>query len=204
LRQVRIVPVIVIEDLSTAVPLANALVKSGLTSLEVTLRTDVASEAIRQIARDVPGALVGAGTVLNRRDVVKSKEAGAKFIVSPGLTREVVSAAAEHDIPILPGVATASDIMRGIDLGLSLFKFFPAENVGGASALKALNGPFPQIRFCPTGGITANNLANYLKLPNVVAAGGSWMVAGELVKARDYSRIEALASEAFLLAKSIQ
>jgi 2-dehydro-3-deoxyphosphogluconate aldolase/(4S)-4-hydroxy-2-oxoglutarate aldolase len=203
LRQVRIVPVIVIEDLSVAIPLARALVEGGLNVLEVTLRTPVAYEAIRLIGGEIVEAMVGAGTVLNHDNVEKSKAAGAKFVVSPGLVEEVVVAASDQEIPVLPGVASASDIMRGLNLGLTLFKFFPAESLGGVNTLKALSGPFPQVRFCPTGGISRQNLASYLRLVNVVAAGGSWMVPADLINARDFSGITPLAKEAVAIVKAL-
>lgn len=202
LKATRLVPVIVIRDLAHAVPLAKALVEGGLDILEVTLRTPVALEAIAAIAAEVPGALVGAGTVINAAQFAAATEAGAKFVVSPGLTDEVVIASRDHDVPLLPGVATASDIMRGLCLGLDTFKFFPAETSGGAPAIKALGGPFPQVRFCPTGGVSTRNLASYLSLPNVICAGGSWMVPSDLDAADAFARAVVLAREASGLAKA--
>jgi len=200
LKAVRIVPVIVIKDLGHALPLAEALVEGGLNVLEITLRTPAALEAIRTISASVKGAIVGAGTVINAEQFVQATAAGAKFVVSPGLTEEVVRASRDHLVPILPGVATASEIMLGISLGLKTFKFFPAENVGGAPAIKALGGPFPQVSFCPTGGVNAKNLGSYLSLPNVVAAGGSWMVPSDLNEADAFARASAMAREARTLA----
>jgi 2-dehydro-3-deoxyphosphogluconate aldolase/(4S)-4-hydroxy-2-oxoglutarate aldolase len=196
LKAVRVVPVIVIKDLGHAVPLAKALVEGGLNVLEITLRSPVALEAIRTISAEVPGALVGAGTVINAEQFVDAADAGAKFVVSPGLTEEVVRASRDHLVPLLPGVATASEIMQGISLGLKTFKFFPAENVGGAPAIKALGGPFPQVSFCPTGGVSAKNLQTYLALPNVICAGGSWMVPSDLNEADAFARATAMAREA--------
>ena len=196
LRATRIVPVIVIKDLAHAVPLARALVEGGLNILEVTLRTDAALAAIAAIAAEVKGAIVGAGTVINAGQFAAAVDAGAKFVVSPGTTQEVVQASRQHNTPILPGVATASEIMLGLSLGLSTFKFFPAETSGGAPAIKALGGPFPQVRFCPTGGIGAKNLSTYLSLPNVIAAGGSWMVPSDLNEADAFSRAAVMAREA--------
>lgn len=196
LRSVRVVPVIVIKELGHAVPLAKALVEGGLDILEVTLRSPAALGAIRAIAEEVPEALVGAGTVTNAGQFREAAEAGARFVVSPGLTEEVVKASALHMVALLPGVATASDIMRGLELGLSTFKFFPAETSGGAPALKALGGPFPQVSFCPTGGISPKNIADYLSLPNVIAVGGSWMVPGDLGAADAFSRATTLARQA--------
>ena len=200
LKAVRIVPVIVIKDLGHALPLAEALVEGGLNVLEITLRTPAALEAIRTISASVKGAIVGAGTVINAEQFVQATAAGAKFVVSPGLTEEVVRASRDHLVPIRPGVATASEIMLGISLGLKTFKFFPAENVGGAPAIKALGGPFPQVSFCPTGGVNAKNLGSYLSLPNVVAAGGSWMVPSDLNEADAFARASAMAREARTLA----
>jgi 2-dehydro-3-deoxyphosphogluconate aldolase / (4S)-4-hydroxy-2-oxoglutarate aldolase len=196
LRATRIVPVIVIKDLAHAVPLARALVEGGLNILEVTLRTDAALAAIAAIAAEVKGAIVGAGTVINAGQFAAAVDAGAKFVVSPGTTQEVVQASRQHNTPIMPGVATASEIMLGLSLGLSTFKFFPAETSGGAPAIKALGGPFPQVRFCPTGGIGAKNLNTYLSLPNVIAAGGSWMVPSDLNEADAFSCAAVMAREA--------
>jgi 2-dehydro-3-deoxyphosphogluconate aldolase / (4S)-4-hydroxy-2-oxoglutarate aldolase len=200
LKAVRIVPVIVIKQLGHAVPLAKALVEGGLPVLEITLRSPVALQAIRAISEEVGQALVGAGTVLNAEQVVDAVEAGAKFTVSPGLTQELVRASRDHSIPLLPGVATASEVMNGLSLGLDCFKFFPAENIGGAAALKALGGPFPNVSFCPTGGINPDNLASYLSLPNVIAAGGSWMVPSDLGAEEAFGRATAMARQARALA----
>jgi 2-dehydro-3-deoxyphosphogluconate aldolase/(4S)-4-hydroxy-2-oxoglutarate aldolase len=202
LKRARLVPVIVIKELGHAVPLAKALVEGGLNILEVTLRTPAALDAIRAISAEVKGAFVGAGTVINGQQFADAAAAGAKFVVSPGLTEEVVQSSRAHQVPILPGVATASDIMRGLSLGLKTFKFFPAETSGGAPAIKALGGPFPQVLFCPTGGISAKNLSSYLSLPNVIAAGGSWMVPSDLNEADAFTRAAAMAREACALAKA--
>ena len=202
LRATRLVPVIVIKDLAHAVPLARALVSGGLNILEVTLRTPAALDAIAAIAREVPDAIVGAGTVINARQFEQAAQAGSRFVVSPGLTEEVVRASRDHDVPILPGIATASDIMRGLALGLDTFKFFPAETSGGAPAIKALGGPFPQVQFCPTGGVSPKNLASYLSLPNVICAGGSWMVPSDLNEADAFTKAATLAREASELAKA--
>jgi 2-dehydro-3-deoxyphosphogluconate aldolase/(4S)-4-hydroxy-2-oxoglutarate aldolase len=180
LRRARIVPVIVVKDVAHAVPLARALVAGGLSMLEITLRTGGALDAMRRIAAEVEGAVVGAGTVIEPGQVAACHAAGAQFIVSPGMIEEIAAAARDQGVPLLPGVATSSDIMRGLACGLSTFKFFPAESLGGAPSLKALAGPFPQARFCPTGGVTPQNLAGYLALANVVAAGGSWMIPSDL------------------------
>jgi 2-dehydro-3-deoxyphosphogluconate aldolase/(4S)-4-hydroxy-2-oxoglutarate aldolase len=170
-----VIPVLIIDDVAHARPIAEALIAGGLHALEVTLRTPVAPEAIREMAK-VEGAVVGAGTVLNERDLEASVQAGARFIVSPGLTGPLSKAAFASGIPFLPGIATAGDIMRGLDVGLSRFKFFPAVAAGGIPALKALAAPFPQCRFCPTGGITQENAAEWLALDSVPCVGGSWLV----------------------------
>jgi 2-dehydro-3-deoxyphosphogluconate aldolase/(4S)-4-hydroxy-2-oxoglutarate aldolase len=196
LKATRIVPVIVIKELGHAVPLAKALVEGGLDILEITLRTGAALDAIKAISGQVPGAIVGAGTVINAQQFAQAAQAGAKFVVSPGLTEEVAKASRNQGVPILPGVATASDIMRGLALGLETFKFFPAETSGGAPAIKALGGPFPQISFCPTGGISTKNLSSYLSLPNVIAAGGSWMIPSDLNQADAFARATQMAREA--------
>jgi 2-dehydro-3-deoxyphosphogluconate aldolase/(4S)-4-hydroxy-2-oxoglutarate aldolase len=175
MRTSPVIPVIVIDDINHAVPVAEALVAGGLRVLEVTLRTPCALEAIARM-KDVEGAIVGAGTVLSKADLDAAMEAGAEFIVSPGLTEPLGMAAVAADIPFLPGVASASDIMRGLDLGLSHFKFFPAVTSGGIAALKALAGPFANIRFCPTGGITAQTAPEWLALDPVLCVGGSWLL----------------------------
>jgi 2-dehydro-3-deoxyphosphogluconate aldolase/(4S)-4-hydroxy-2-oxoglutarate aldolase len=175
--------------------MASALVRGGVRVLEVTLRTDAALEAIREMT-SIDGAVVGAGTVLNARQLDQAVAAGAQFIVSPGLTKELAMAAERAGVPLLAGVATATDIMRGLDLGLSRFKFFPAETSGGVGAIKAFHGPFSSIKFCPTGGISSESASSYLALPNVVCVGGSWLTPSDAVQAGDWARIEALAKEA--------
>jgi 2-dehydro-3-deoxyphosphogluconate aldolase/(4S)-4-hydroxy-2-oxoglutarate aldolase len=183
MRAAPVIPVIVIENAADALPMAQALVKGGLPVLEVTLRTPAAIEAIAAM-KAVEGAIVGAGTVLNERDLDAAIAAGAEFIVSPGLTDSLVKAAAARTIPILPGVSSASDIMRGLDLGLSHFKFFPASTSGGIPALRALAGPFGGARFCPTGGITLESAPDWLAVDPVLCVGGSWIVPkGPLVPA---------------------
>lgn len=196
MRTSPVIPVLVIEDAGHAEPVARALVAGGLRVLEVTLRTPAALDAIAAMKR-VPGAIVGAGTVLNPQDLAASIHAGAEFIVSPGLTQSLGEAAVASTIPFLPGVANAGDIMRGLDLGLGHFKFFPAETSGGRPALKALAGPFGQVRFCPTGGITLASAPEWLALEPVLCVGGSWIVPkGE----PDLAAIERAAAEAAALA----
>ena len=189
-----VVPVLSIAKLEDAVPLARALVSAGLPVLEVTLRTGVAREAIRAIATGVPDAIVGAGTVLTAQDLEAVAGVGAKFAIAPGCTEAMYAAARDAAIPFIPAVATASELMRGLEHGHARFKFFPAESAGGVGALRAFAGPFAQAKFCPTGGIDAAKAAAYLRLPNVVAVGGSWMVPGDLLAARDWNAIAALAA----------
>jgi 2-dehydro-3-deoxyphosphogluconate aldolase/(4S)-4-hydroxy-2-oxoglutarate aldolase len=179
MRSVPVIPVLVVEDTAHAEPIARALVAGGLTALEVTLRTPAALEVIRIMSR-VAGAVVGAGTVLNPRDLDAAINAGAQFIVSPGLTEPLTRAAIDRGIPYLPGIANSADIMRGLDHGLDRFKFFPAEAAGGIKALKALAGPFHQVRFCPTGGITEATAPDWLALKPVLCVGGSWVVPAGL------------------------
>lgn len=192
MRTAPVIPVIVIEDEAHAVPLAEALVAGGLRVLEVTLRTPAALAAIRAM-KQVPGAIVGAGTVTNPRDLDAALEAGSEFIVSPGLTEPLGKAAIASGVPFLPGIANAGDIMRGLDLGLDRFKFFPAMAAGGLPALKALAAPFGNVRFCPTGGISLENAAEWLGFDPVLCVGGSWVSPKG---APDKPAIEALAREA--------
>jgi 2-dehydro-3-deoxyphosphogluconate aldolase/(4S)-4-hydroxy-2-oxoglutarate aldolase len=193
MRTAPVIPVIVIDDVDHAVPLAEALVAGGLRVLEVTLRTPAALSAIRAM-KQVPGAIVGAGTVTGVADLNKALAAGAEFIVSPGLTDKLGKAAVAAGVPFLPGIANAGDIMRGLELGLDRFKFFPAMAAGGLPALKALAAPFSQCRFCPTGGISLENAAEWLAFDPVLCVGGSWVSPKG---APDKAEIEALAREAF-------
>lgn len=195
-----IIPVLVIEDAATARPLAEALVAGGLPALEVTLRTPAALEAIAEMAK-VEGGVVGAGTLLTPADVAAAKAAGALFGVSPGATDRLLDAAEAADLPMLPGAATASEAMALLERGYTVQKFFPAEASGGAPALKALASPLPQIRFCPTGGVSPRNAADYLGLPNTICAGGSWVAPSDLVQAGDWAAIEELAREAAKLSR---
>ena len=194
-----VVPVITIARLEDALPLARALADNGLPVLEVTLRTACALEAIALIARELPQACVGAGTVLNARDLDAVAHAGARFAISPGATEALYNAAAQGPIPLLPGIATASELMRGLEHGWQRFKFFPAESSGGVAALKGFGGPFAHVRFCPTGGIDAAKAPSYLALPNVACVGGSWMLPADALAAGDWERIGGLAREAAAL-----
>ncbi|MBL8657270.1 MAG: bifunctional 4-hydroxy-2-oxoglutarate aldolase/2-dehydro-3-deoxy-phosphogluconate aldolase [Altererythrobacter sp.] len=195
MRTAPVIPVIVVEELAHAEPLARALVAGGLRVLEVTLRTPCALDAIRAM-KWVPGAIVGAGTVTNEAELGAALEAGSEFIVSPGLTEPLGRAAIEAGVPFLPGIANAGDIMRGLDLGLTRFKFFPAMAAGGLPALKALAAPFAQCRFCPTGGITLANAAEWLAFAPVLCVGGSWVAPKG---APDEAEVERLAREAATL-----
>jgi 2-dehydro-3-deoxyphosphogluconate aldolase/(4S)-4-hydroxy-2-oxoglutarate aldolase len=190
-----VIPVLTIENADDAVPIAEALLAGGVRVLEITLRTPQALEAIRR-TRELDGAVVGAGTLLNAADVGRAAEAGARFLVSPGMSEQVARAAETAGIPLLPGVATASDVMRALDCGLDLLKFFPAEAAGGAPVVQAFAGPFPHVRFCPTGGVTAALAPGYLSLHNVVCVGGSWLAPSKVVAQRDWKEITRLAAEA--------
>jgi 2-dehydro-3-deoxyphosphogluconate aldolase/(4S)-4-hydroxy-2-oxoglutarate aldolase len=197
-----VVPVIVINKLEHAVPLAKALVAGGVRVLEVTLRTACALEAIRAIAKEVPEAIIGAGTVLNPEQLQQVTEAGAQFAISPGLTDALLAAANAGTIPLIPGISTVSELMQGLAAGLREFKFFPAEANGGVKALQAIAGPFSQVRFCPTGGITPANYRDYLALKSVLCIGGSWLVPADALEKGDYQRITDLAREAVAGAKA--
>lgn len=193
-----VIPVIVIKDLAKAEGLARALVAGGLPVLEVTLRSDAALDSIRAMSR-IEGGHVGAGTVLTPDDAKRAKDAGAKFAVSPGLTDRLIQACSDLDLPLLPGAVTASEVMRAADAGYDMLKFFPAEAVGGAPALKSLAGPLPKVSFCPTGGVSPDNARDYLSLPNVVCVGGSWVATDADVSAENWSAIEARARTATAL-----
>jgi 2-dehydro-3-deoxyphosphogluconate aldolase / (4S)-4-hydroxy-2-oxoglutarate aldolase len=197
-RMAPVIPVLVIHDLAHARPLAEALVAGGLPVLEVTLRTPVALEAIAEMAK-VPGGIVGAGTLLTPADVDASVAAGATFGVSPGATDTLLDACETANLPLLPGIATASEAMALLERGYSVQKFFPAEANGGAKALKAIGAPLPQIRFCPTGGVSLANADSYLSLSNTLCVGGSWVAPADLLKRGDWAGVEALAREAAAL-----
>lgn len=196
LRLSPVMPVVVIEEAEVAPELARAFIRGGLRVIEVTLRTPAALRAIEAIARNVPEIAVGAGTVLSVDDLHAAVSAGATFAISPGSSAALLAAGASGSIPYLPAVATASELMQGIASGYHCFKFFPAGPAGGTAMLKAFAGPFPQARFCPTGGITQDSVRSYLDLPNVLCAGGSWLSPAEALAARDWNRIAALASKA--------
>ncbi|MET7472741.1 bifunctional 4-hydroxy-2-oxoglutarate aldolase/2-dehydro-3-deoxy-phosphogluconate aldolase [Streptomyces sp. NPDC005648] len=191
-----VVPVVVIEDVADAVPLARALVGGGLPAIEVTLRTAAALGSIRAIAAEVPGAVVGAGTVITPDQVKETVAAGARFLVSPGWTDVLLGAMRASGVPFLPGVSTASEVVALLERGVREMKFFPAEAAGGTAYLRSLAGPLPQARFCPTGGIGPGNAAGYLALPNVGCVGGTWMLPADAIAARDWDRVESLARAA--------
>ena len=191
-----VVPVLTIPDLASAIPLASALVNGGLPVLEVTLRTPAGLDAITAIGEAVPGAVVGAGTVRSAAEFEAAVAAGSRFVVSPGLTEGLLEAASQSSVPLIPGVATASELMRAREAGFDHVKFFPAEAAGGVKTLKALGGPFPDMRFCPTGGVSLSNLADYLALKSVVTVGGTWMTPTQAVEEGDWSSIESLARDA--------
>ncbi|HWJ65208.1 MAG TPA: bifunctional 4-hydroxy-2-oxoglutarate aldolase/2-dehydro-3-deoxy-phosphogluconate aldolase [Nocardioides sp.] len=196
---VPVLPVVVLDDLATAVPTARALVDGGLPAIELTLRTPVALEAIRAIAAEVPEIAIGAGTITSPSQAEAAAEAGATFLVSPGATPGLLAAMLATGLPFLPGTSTVSEVMAVLDAGVTEMKFFPAEAAGGTPYLKAVAGPLPHARFCPTGGITPASAPGYLALPNVGCVGGSWITPAELVAARDWERISKLAAEAAAL-----
>ncbi len=193
-----VIPVLVIDDASRAADLARALIAGGLPALEVTLRTPAALEAIAEMAQ-VPGGVVGAGTLLSEKDVEAAKDAGATFGVSPGFTRRLLDAAEANDLPMLPGTATPSEAMYLLQRGYSVAKFFPAEANGGIPVLNAWGAPLPRIRFCPTGGVSLQNASDYLALPNVACVGGSWVAPAAMVRSGDWAGIARLAAEAAAL-----
>ena len=195
-----IIPVLVLDDAASAAALAHALVAGGLPALEVTLRTPAALDAIRAMA-DVAGGIVGACTLLSPDDIRAAKDAGARFGVSPGATPRLIAASIEIGLPLLPGAATASEVMALWEQGYDMMKFFPAEAAGGAPALKAIGAPIPQVSFCPTGGITPANAPSYLALPNVICAGGSWVAPKNMIATGDWAGITALAAAAAALAR---
>ena len=193
-----VIPVLVLDDVATARPLAEALVAGGLPVLEVTLRTQVALDVISEMAK-VQGGVVGAGTLLSPQDVKNAVNAGATFGVSPGATDTLLDACEAADLPLLPGAATSSEVMRLLERGYRVQKFFPAEANGGAPALKAIGAPLPQVKFCPTGGVSPANAPTYLELSNTLCVGGRWVAPKDLIAAKDWSAIEALAAEAAAL-----
>ncbi|HYQ22868.1 bifunctional 4-hydroxy-2-oxoglutarate aldolase/2-dehydro-3-deoxy-phosphogluconate aldolase [Stenotrophomonas sp.] len=200
LKLAPVIPVFTPDDVDDAVQVAQALFRGGLPVIEVTLRTPRALEAIKAMVEAVPDAVVGAGTVLTPAQMQAAKAAGARFAVSPGATPTLYAAARDADLPYLPGVATGSELILGLEAGLDTFKFFPAVQSGGAPLLSAWHGPFADVRFCPTGGISAQTAPQFLHLPNVLCVGGSWLTTAALMQSRDWAGIERLAREAAVLA----
>ena len=188
-----VMPVMVIQNLEDAVPLAKALVAGGIRVLEITLRTPIALEAIKLISQEVEGAIVGAGTILTPEQLQAAEDAGAVFAISPGLTSTLLAAAKQGNIALIPGIATLSELMQGMEYGLDCFKFFPAEAAGGVPMLKAIAGPIPQVTFCPTGGISPDNYQSYLQLSNVACVGGSWLAPADAVKTKNWTKVTELA-----------
>ena len=196
-----VVPVLVINDVEKAVALAKALMEGGIIVLEVTLRTPAAIDVIKRIAQEVPDSLIGAGTVTNAQQLKAVVEAGAKFAISPGMTADLLKAGMDSEIPLIPGISSTSDLMKGKDAGYTHMKFFPAEASGGVKAIKSISGPFPDVTFCPTGGIGPNNYNDYLALNNVKCVGGSWLAPDDAIESGDWARITQLAKEAVAGAK---
>ena len=199
-----VVPVVVLNRAEDAKPLAEALCKGGLPCAEVTFRTEAAEESIRIMAQEFPEMMVGAGTVLTIEQVDRAVAAGAKFIVSPGFDPEIVDYCISKEIPVLPGCITPSEVAQAVKRGLEVVKFFPAEQFGGVATIKALAAPYTQMKFMPTGGVNAKNLESYLSFKTIVACGGSWMVKGDLVDAKEFGKIEEMTKEAVELVKKIR
>jgi 2-dehydro-3-deoxyphosphogluconate aldolase/(4S)-4-hydroxy-2-oxoglutarate aldolase len=202
IRQATVIPVLTIDRLEDAVPLARALVAGGVRTLEVTLRTPVAAEAAKAMIAEVPEAIIGIGTILNGEDLARAEALGAKFGISPGATPELLKAAAVSRLPFAPGIATASELMQALAHGFDVVKFFPAEQAGGIKALRALAGPFPNVRVCPTGGIGEANAATWLAEPNVLAVGGSWLCPAADIRAGNWAGITAMCAKAMKTLKA--
>ncbi|GAA8338017.1 bifunctional 4-hydroxy-2-oxoglutarate aldolase/2-dehydro-3-deoxy-phosphogluconate aldolase [Helicobacter pylori] len=191
-----IVPVVVIENIKDAVPLAQSLIEGGIPIIEVTLRSSCALEAIELIAKNVPKMCVGAGTILNSAQLEQAQNRGAEFLISPGLTIKLLEYAKKKDMPLIPGVSSSSEVMQALELGYSALKFFPAEYCGGVKLLNAFNGPFKGVKFCPTGGISADNMRSYLDLENVLCVGGSWLTPKDLIKNKEWDKITEICKRA--------
>ncbi|GAA8122073.1 bifunctional 4-hydroxy-2-oxoglutarate aldolase/2-dehydro-3-deoxy-phosphogluconate aldolase [Helicobacter pylori] len=194
-----IVPVVVIEDIKDAVPLAQSLIEGGIPIIEVTLRSSCALEAIELIAKNVPKMRVGAGTILNPTQLEQAQNRGAEFLISPGLTIKLLEYAKKKDMPLIPGVSSSSEVMQALELGYSTLKFFPAEYCGGVKLLNAFNGPFKGVKFCPTGGISADNMRSYLDLENVLCVGGSWLTPKNLIQNKEWDKITEICKRALAL-----
>ncbi|GAA7843993.1 bifunctional 4-hydroxy-2-oxoglutarate aldolase/2-dehydro-3-deoxy-phosphogluconate aldolase [Helicobacter pylori] len=194
-----IVPVVVIENIKDAVPLAQSLIEGGIPIIEVTLRSSCALEAIELIAKNVPKMRVGAGTILNPAQLEQAQNRGAEFLISPGLTIKLLEYAKKKDMPLIPGVSSSSEVMQALELGYSTLKFFPAEYCGGVKLLNAFNGPFKGVKFCPTGGISADNMRSYLDLENVLCVGGSWLTPKNLIQNKEWDKITEICKRALAL-----
>ncbi|GAA8844684.1 bifunctional 4-hydroxy-2-oxoglutarate aldolase/2-dehydro-3-deoxy-phosphogluconate aldolase [Helicobacter pylori] len=194
-----IVPVVVIEDIKDAVPLAQSLIEGGIQIIEVTLRSSCALEAIELIAKNVPKMRVGAGTILNPTQLEQAQNRGAEFLISPGLTIKLLEYAKKKDMPLIPGVSSSSEVMQALELGYSALKFFPAEYCGGVKLLNAFNGPFKGVKFCPTGGISADNMHSYLNLENVLCVGGSWLTPKNLIQNKEWDKITEICKRSLVL-----
>ncbi|QQW99715.1 bifunctional 4-hydroxy-2-oxoglutarate aldolase/2-dehydro-3-deoxy-phosphogluconate aldolase [Helicobacter pylori] len=194
-----IIPVVVIEDIKDAVPLAQSLVEGGIQIIEVTLRSSCALEAIELIAKNVPKMRVGAGTILNPTQLEQAQNRGAEFLISPGLTIKLLEHAKKKDMPLIPGVSSSSEVMQALELGYSALKFFPAEYCGGVKLLNAFNGPFKGVKFCPTGGISADNMRSYLNLENVLCVGGSWLTPKNLIQNKEWDKITEICKRSLAL-----
>ncbi len=194
-----IVPVVVIEDLSDAVPLAQSLIEGGIPIIEVTLRSSCALEAIELIAKNVPKMHVGAGTILNLTQLEQAQNRGAEFLISPGIMIKLLEYAKKKDMPLIPGVSSSSEVMQALELGYSALKFFPAEYCGGVKLLNAFNGPFKEVKFCPTGGISADNMRSYLNLENVLCVGGSWLTPKNLIQNKEWDKITEICKRSLAL-----
>ncbi|BAW42015.1 2-keto-3-deoxy-6-phosphogluconate aldolase [Helicobacter pylori] len=194
-----IVPVVVIEDIKDAVPLAQSLIEGGIHIIEVTLRSSCALEAIELIAKNVPKMRVGAGTILNPTQLEQAQSRGAEFLISPGLTIKLLEYAKKKDMPLIPGVSSSSEVMQALELGYNALKFFPAEYCGGVKLLNAFNGPFKGVKFCPTGGISADNMHSYLNLENVLCVGGSWLTPKNLIQNKEWDKITEICKRSLAL-----
>ncbi len=194
-----IVPVVVIENIKDAVPLAQSLIEGGIPIIEVTLRSSCALEAIELIAKNVPKMRVGAGTILNLTQLEQAQNRGAEFLISPGLTIKLLEHAKKKNMPLIPGVSSSSEVMQALELGYSALKFFPAEYCGGVKLLNAFNGPFKGVKFCPTGGISADNMRSYLNLENVLCVGGSWLTPKDLIQNKEWDKITEICKRALAL-----
>ncbi|GAA6947105.1 bifunctional 4-hydroxy-2-oxoglutarate aldolase/2-dehydro-3-deoxy-phosphogluconate aldolase [Helicobacter pylori] len=194
-----IVPVVVIENIKDAVPLAQSLIEGGIQIIEVTLRSSCALEAIELIAKNVPKMRVGAGTILNPTQLEQAQNRGAEFLISPGLTIKLLEYAKKKDMPLIPGVSSSSEVMQALELGYNALKFFPAEYCGGVKLLNAFNGPFKEVKFCPTGGISADNMRSYLNLENVLCVGGSWLTPKNLIQNKEWDKITEICKRSLAL-----